>query len=48
MQQSKVDGGGRGHRVGRREDDDEAKARGGKWKDPLALFIREINDRREN
>ena len=29
VQQSKVDGGGRGRRVGRREDDDEVKRHGG-------------------
>ena len=49
VQQSKVDGGGRGRRVGRREDDDEVKRHEGEnGKTPLALFIREINNRREN
>ena len=31
VQQSKVDGGGRGRRVGRREEEDNAKRHGGKW-----------------
>ena len=34
VQQSKVDGGGRGRRVGRREDDDEAKRHEGKMERP--------------
>ena len=38
---TKTDSGGGARRVGRREEEDNAKRHEGeKWKDPLALFIR--------
>ena len=36
----KIDGGGRARRFGRREEEDNAKRHGGKWKVPLVLCIK--------
>ena len=39
--EAKVDGRGGAPKVGQRKEEDEVKRHeGGKWKDPLALFIR--------
>ena len=48
MQQSKVDGGGRGRRFGRREDEDEAKRHEGETGKTPGPIYKEINDICEN
>ena len=50
VQQSKVDGGGRGQRFGHREDDDDAKRHEGEMERPPGPIYkgRKINVRREN
>ena len=39
-EETKVDGGGGAPKDGQCKEEDEVKRYGGKWKDPLALFIR--------